>query len=504
MNASSIFERANFYYFGRRAYPAILIGVVLTAIFAVGGILAAIASWSWKTNMDETQRAIAELKFNIDREIFGTDLEIARQGVSDYLRDRPAVDAEDKFNVKLGKEARFNADQRVALLRKLRRLQGDAAKTATEEMLREFQIEEGVEDKIAREDALINFLKGFIGGAPELAQLFEASKRDRDLIPPEVLVLMERAPELAGGAKALLQSRVDALRNERGQNTELTTRFDGAVAGAFENFEKRNTTFKDLKGNLLEKRTGYESSFWSKMDEQRKQWTGYLQASVDHIANVTGRQNHIDELLREKEQLKRILDARSGEGQGWLPILDLIDGRVLSANPELGFAVIDIGREDGLRIGQGFDVFRMKGEARQETKGRLEVQFLEDRISICKITARESLNPIAAGDSVANARQDTPFDRKVRPQYALRGRFPEFPSRALVTAMIESSGGKVVNDLSERTNFLVTGDDVKQEEISLSKQLGLRVIRTADMMQHLGMALEDVRRIEERTWKFDQ
>ena len=97
------------------------------------------------------------------------------------------------------------------------------------------------------------------------------------------------------------------------------------------------------------------------------------------------------------------------------------DGEVLRVDNNLGIAYIDIGREDLLRRGTRFAVFRYgKGGVRQAT-GVVEVRKLyDDMAEVGVIETYDALDPIAPGDQIAAPL----YSRDMQREFVLIGRFP--------------------------------------------------------------------------------
>lgn len=485
-------QPAHFYYFGRRSYPEILYAVVLVLIVMVSTVFSLLVVKSWERTIDEQTRAIVDREFLVKRIRQGTNYENAVKALDTFMTSS-ALNAYEIFDREMD-VAGYTHAQRFRI-RELKR--EGANRDRLVQLLVDYQLE-GLLNKISRAEKLHEFYKRFMDGGDEPLDKILQSRNDIErLIPPEVLeVTRVENEKLSEGAKGLLQEKLDLIRNLVGQVDDRNASLGESVSKVGEEHKELNSSFSSLKGELLEKRGTYSDTLWTKMDEQKLQWDKFMKLTKEHIDSVSERQVTLLSLEQQKAALSKILLARAVD-ESWRPPLDLIDGKVLSTETKLGFAVIDIGREQGLRLGQGFDVFRMSGEVRQANKARLIVHDLSEQVSICKIVDGNFENPIEIGDSVSNSKFDNPYDRKVRPRYALRGRFDGEPSQALTEILIEESGGLVVAELNEVTDFVVAGDYIRNEVLQESKRLGILVIRAKDLLQHLGISEKTLYRYNE-------
>jgi hypothetical protein len=301
------------------------------------------------------------------------------------------------------------------------------------------------------------------------------------------------------GARARLNFFKGNNSNVRVQLDDLLRQEDEALLKTDEKYEERMTLLPELKKQYFEKS--------QKLDEQREKnrlaqgqaWDGFLEETKEIISERRKMEIVIYEKEEELKQKEGLL-INKVEGQDWLPPLDLVDGKVLAADFRGELVTIDIGRVDALRVGQGFDVFRVKGDVLQEQKGRLKVVKLFPEYAVCQIEESDLLDPIGAGDVVANGDGDHPFDRKHSPSYVLSGKYIKGLSKDLVSHLIESSGGVIKMRLHKNIDFMVIGDIPNEEDIKTCRQLGVRTVRMRDIPAHLGYSIAQVEQIEKQNW----
>ena len=146
----------------------------------------------------------------------------------------------------------------------------------------------------------------------------------------------------------------------------------------------------------------------------------------------------------------------------------LVDGTVIGANGSDRQAFISIGDKQKVVLGMTFSVYSDKTQIRPDADGNyprgkatLEVINVGESSSTCRITSEARGNPVVKGDVIANPI----YDPNKTYKFVVFGNFDanrDGTATALerreINAMIESWGGKVVDDLTGDVDFLVLGE----------------------------------------------
>ena len=486
---------SNYYYLGRSAFPDILIWVSLSLMIAGSGMLVMMAGLSASSAAEAQKELIVDDIQRLDHDFNGGNLDSAMVAFARYRQDKGKLGAEENFIKDMLNNARLERRHARKMMAMLLEGMSDAEVTSWLGL----QVKEGLNPRMVKESTLIGLYEGLINGTDRPDELRELLTND-PRIPIEV-VDMTRAEgfEFADGARARLNFFKGHNSNTRVQLDDLLRQQDEAHLKTNAEYEKRITLLPDLKKQYFEKSRKLDEEREKNRESQGQAWNQFLEETKE----IIGQRRKTEILIYEKEQeLKQKQGLLGGkvQGQDWIPPLDLIDGKILVTEDNTKMVTIDIGRTDALRVGQGFDVFRVKGDVIQKKKGRVEVVELLPKIAVCKILDSLPLDPIVAGDVVANGENDHPFDRKHSPTYILSGQFLKSYSKDLVSYLIDASGGVVQSTLHKNIDFMILGDVPDEEDIKTCRQLGVRTVRVRDIPMHLGYTLNQVESIQKNNW----
>ncbi len=148
----------------------------------------------------------------------------------------------------------------------------------------------------------------------------------------------------------------------------------------------------------------------------------------------------------------------------------LADGKVLAARATEGFVIMDLGRQDGLRLGTVFKVFARSG-GRNIVKGTVEVTRIGDDQSEGHVIEEISTTePIIPGDSLHNP-VFNPAETKV---FVINGVFSSFTHEELARFITEA-GGVVQSELSTKTHYLIAGAQ-SQKALEEASKYGITIL----------------------------
>ena len=163
--------------------------------------------------------------------------------------------------------------------------------------------------------------------------------------------------------------------------------------------------------------------------------------------------------LNESRRKLKEIDTSSFDPQA---ILTKADGKILRATPGSDVVYINLGENDRLKVGMGFEVFSQTGERSAQFRGKASVEVVNIMADTaeCRITRTRPGRPIIEGDVVVNVA----YERNRRPKFVVRGDFDlnfdgvmDFDGVEHVTAIIREWGGQVVTELNEKTDFVIIG-----------------------------------------------
>jgi len=247
------------------------------------------------------------------------------------------------------------------------------------------------------------------------------------------------------------QARVDELRNE---NNDLQTQLERTRADSREEVSRLQNEIQELEE-----------------DSSSRLY------AVNRDLQIT------QGLLDKAHQRIKQLEYELKQEQDW-GMVDP-DGEVLRVEEELGFAWINIGRQDRLRRGLVFQVFQTVGGGKRVTKGRVEVARVEEDFAEVRILETiDPYNPIAIGDQVTS-----PFyNKETTPIFVFAGDRPvnNRLSREEMVQKIEAFGGTVEDDVRLETAFVVAlAGYAETDEYDEARSLGVTILREQELLEFI-------------------
>lgn len=247
------------------------------------------------------------------------------------------------------------------------------------------------------------------------------------------------------------QARVDELRNE---NNDLQTQLERTRADSREEVSRLQNEIQELEE-----------------DSSSRLY------AVNRDLQIT------QGLLDKAHQRIKQLEYELKQEQDW-GMVDP-DGEVLRVEEELGFAWINIGRQDRLRRGLVFQVFQTVGGGKRVTKGRVEVARVEEDFAEVRILETiDPYNPIAIGDQVTS-----PFyNKETTPIFVFAGDRPvnNRLSREEMVQKIEAFGGTVEDDVRLETAFVVALEGYAEtDEYDEARSLGVTILREQELLEFI-------------------
>jgi hypothetical protein len=486
---------ANYYYLGRSAFPDILIWLVICLVLSCSGLLTMMYGISTSSEELAIQERLEDDQRTLEHKINGGSVESAMQAVEKYRQAKGKLDARDVLIKAFQNNARLENRHASKVFDMVSSNKDDVEIQAWLNS----QVFEGVNRKISREKSLIALYIGLVDGSDQLVELQNTLENEKR-IPVEIKNMgLHPDFQIPEGARA-------KLNIYKGNNSNLWVQVEDLITQEGTSIDRTTTKYKERIAELPKLRDEY-LKINQEMDEKRakylaqqnKAWSSFL-GETKHLVE---RKRANDLVVFDKEtelKYKRKILSTKVVGQDYIPPLDLIDGTILSSDLETNIVVIDVGRMNALRLGQKFDVFKVKGETLHDKKGRIEVVALEPNVAICRVISSKKLDPVIAGDRIANGPEDKPFDRKISPTYVLSGRFYKSYSRDLVSFMITRAGGVIRDEIFKEISFVIIGDQPDGDDIKRCQQLGVRTVRVRDLPQHLNFKVDDIAQLRKQHW----
>jgi len=180
--------------------------------------------------------------------------------------------------------------------------------------------------------------------------------------------------------------RISFERDEYKRKIEITTRGQEELNRNLKLIKEENALLKDQL---------------SKKENERIELEGRLKKIESEKENLDRKLVKLEKLLKkrkkreissEKVELPPII-VRPQELPSPTPSFPSVSGKIIAINEEYNFVIVDLGEEEGIKVGRSFDVFRD-----QNLIGKLEVIQTGSSVSACEIKSKSV--DLEVGDSI--------------------------------------------------------------------------------------------------------
>ncbi len=307
--------------------------------------------------------------------------------------------------------------------------------------------------------------------------------------PPEVLKSYQEAPKPVTGEqpyieindpekagliqvieqlKAKLDYIIEADAALQKQFDDLQRRYDADMTANFEKEEAllaEKEKYKQQVEDTLRDYKELEELLRKTTDEQVQTLSAQLREEKENLRTVNqellktqAELKESEELMRRAQQeLREIKPEPDREVAAFKP-----DGKIILVNDQTKVVHLSIGSEDHAYRGLRFTVYDRSTSVTKGGEGKAEVEIFDiaKNHSAARIIRSEINRPILEGDIVANLI----WDSSKTNIFVVAGDFDldnngivDFDAVDKITALIEKWGGKVADDVSIDTDFLVLG-----------------------------------------------
>lgn len=287
-------------------------------------------------------------------------------------------------------------------------------------------------------------------------------------VPPDasVMTVLQGLYKLYA-ANAELLAKTTAERNQLNDQLKKLTE---SVAAREQQFQQ---TAEQLQKQYqaLEQQTATNREAWNAQVEDLKKrlesagTTAGNQLNQERQARVKLEQQLEQKDKRVNELLESLASYRPAAGQ--TSVLQMADGTIVRAVAGSGLVYISLGAQDGVKPGMTFSVYSKSRPVAENGKGKasIEVVSVFDRTSEAKVTSTTRGDPILEGDVIVNP----VYDKQRQLNFAVAGDFDldfdgivDDPDGQKVAGLIERWGGKVMQSVDTRTDFVVLGNPPMQ------------------------------------------
>ena len=296
--------------------------------------------------------------------------------------------------------------------------------------------------------------------------------------------LLEKIKAAAGEGQTPLISLLAARNDEIASLTRRVEEAEAARDAARSDLQAQadrvasmQRTFDETRDSLQAEIDSYKSQvedYRGGVDQAKASMdTRVTRIQTDSDATIAGLESRLDamerELLVANEQIRKLRAERAKESLRAPDEASLVDSRVVGVNSAAREAYIDIGRRDRVVLGMAFEVYNNASSIVVDAEGNYPrgkatmeiIRIVDARSSIARIVRETAGNPVLPGDVLANAvydpnkvytfvvfgNFDTDGDEIATPQETQN-----------IKGVIESWNGKLSDDISGDTDFVVLGE----------------------------------------------
>jgi uncharacterized coiled-coil protein SlyX len=317
-------------------------------------------------------------------------------------------------------------------------------------------------------------IAGAVTGVADDVGPYIVSKAER-----AVKDIAERKPGTVNPTDTLLTAlaRLDQLHTEERDRANTATAdaksLQDEKAALTAQLDSTNKQFEQQMGALreqLKRNQDEKTTALGQKDEQLREAQAEINAQKQQL--VKNEREGIA-IVRDKEveiaRLQNQIDALTKQVKDLKPssfdpaaILTKADGNILRAVPGSDVVYINLGTQDKIRVGLGFEVYSQTREVPKNLRGKasLEVVTVMEDTAECRVTRRDPSQPILQGDIIVNIA----YERNRKPKFVVRGDFDlnydgtiDFDGPTQVANLIRQWGGQVVDELNESVDFVVVG-----------------------------------------------
>jgi hypothetical protein len=366
------------------------------------------------------------------------------------------------------------------------------------------------------------------GLVPAVRSLYSENQTLEDRIAE----LQEEKETQLAAVRTEMSGIQDQIKKLRDQKQQLQQKVDALP-----------TEIADVRteyGKQIEEMRSKHQSAVNELNNRINELKNQLQDAQLAAQTAQARANRFEEELKLTKQENNVLKQRLRSGAvaaGAQPepvetgrtgaVVDMAarpDGQILRVIDDENLCYVNLGRADDLQINTSFAVFdsQKPNITEDNVKGTLVVTKVSQSVSECRIASHDPDNPILAGDLIVNVA----FEPTVTYSFYVIGRFdltgggrPSPQGREQVKALIREAGGKVAEELTVQTDFLVAGprpplppepregadlstraayqEALNQrraydEDLALAMKLGIQVLNTNRFMTFMGLTPEQI------------
>jgi len=259
-------------------------------------------------------------------------------------------------------------------------------------------------------------------------------------------------------AALVLQEQFERLKNRFDDAMEATREKEQALLAEKEKYQQQVNEIKkdynDLKTMMQQTSEQQVRTLMAQLDEERDNRKKLSQQLLKTEAELTTAEERIK---RAQEKLHALVPSPDSEIAAYKP-----DGKIILIDDAAKIVHINLGSDDHVYRGLTFSVYEKNTPILKDGKGKAEIEVFNvgKNISTARIISPNPKKPIIVGDIVANLIWDSDKTNV----FVVAGGFDlngdgniDDEAADKIKALIVKWGGKVADEISIDTDFLVLG-----------------------------------------------
>ncbi|MEK7449671.1 MAG: BRCT domain-containing protein [Planctomycetota bacterium] len=298
------------------------------------------------------------------------------------------------------------------------------------------------------------------------------------------VVLIDEIEKLTVGFESQIEDIKQQIKTHRQGEDEVvgTKTQDGAIKKIE---QEKNKEIKSLRENIdgLEKRIAQivkqgEASKENLVNPIRQKTEKIIQTAKENETKILALKQETIKYEERLAKLRRRLDIAEQGIQ--------IDGEIIMADIQNGYAYVDIGQKDTVQKGLEFDLFSIQQGGVRKYKGQAKLVKIYDSYSQLAFIPQTIVPTelITIGDYI-----DSPiYSRKKIKIFSFAGQLIGKYTPSELRDKIKQVGGKVLDEITDEITYVVVGEGYENDEnYKKAVQLGALVMREKELYGLIGL-----------------
>lgn len=283
-----------------------------------------------------------------------------------------------------------------------------------------------------------------------------------------------------------LKQKLDA---ERTRMQQLGNAY-AALQDEFDQAQQLMQQRQDLFVNELKTSQTLTDEVRNTFDQlQQQMQTATAEQIQSYRSQLEGEQTRLRQRQQELQDADRKMKETDGLLQNALAKLEAIkpqpdvkvaafkpDARIVRVDLQNDLVTLDIGAKDRVYRGLTFAIYQSNAPIPEDAQGKAEIEVFQvgEQVSIARIVRSDKRNPIAPTDWVVNLI----WDPKTNNRFVIIGDFDasgdgraNADGAARVKEMIERWGGRIQDDVTIETDFIIVGLEPSVPQIPTQNEL---------------------------------